>query len=238
MDSALVSPIQQAEGSAENGMLNHRSLRSSREEEEGKDVLQGVSAGLGAFSLLPRGSLPPPLTADGPCAKHVPHMSPPHSCQVGVPASQVRIGGPEVRGTAPGVRLGNEWPAPAAPRPPLLPTLTLSAHWPRDPASPRPLLSWGWPPAPAPHWVTPETPWGSSHSPHSSSDDWRPLVPRPCGDPARRRHLSVPAVTLAHRPQIHVGTTAAQVTTGAGPLGRCTGDEGSGATRPVARTSR
>lgn len=104
--------------------------------------------------------------------------------------------------------------------PPQLPPGPIFVPASPEPLPRNPLLLGRWPQAPASHWVAPETPWGSSHPPPPSSDDLRPLVPRPCGDPARRRHLSVPAVTLAHRPQIHVGCTAAQVTQVAGPLGQ------------------
>lgn len=55
--------------------------------------------------------------------------------------------------------------------------------------------------------------------PLRSGDDSDPLCPRPCGGPAGRRYLSVPAVTLAHRSQVHDSTATAQVAEAAGPLG-------------------
>lgn len=80
----------------------------------------------------------------------------------------------------------------------------------------KPLRPTGWPQKP--RGVPPTSP---APPPPMICDPW---FPAPRGDPARRRHLSVPAVTLAHRPQIHVGPTAAQVaaqvTKVAGPLGQ------------------
>ena len=40
-----------------------------------------------------------------------------------------------------------------------------------------------------------------------------------CGGPAGQRHLWVPAVSLAHRSQVHGSTAAAEVAEAAGPLG-------------------
>lgn len=58
--------------------------------------------------------------------------------------------------------------------------------------------------------------------PLPSGDDSGSLCSRPCRGPAPRWHLSLPAVTLAHRPQVHDCTATAQVAGVAGPLGRST----------------
>lgn len=54
----------------------------------------------------------------------------------------------------------------------------------------------------------------------SADDSGLPVFPPLRVNPARRRHLSFPAVTLAHRSQVHDCTAAEQVTKVPGPLCR------------------